>query len=154
MIGDVLLNEEAHALANAAATVWQVPVKHIMGRRRGVEPVCNARQSAMKVLRYRGYSYEAIGKAFGRDHGTVLHGCRAVDGRLEVDKQFRKLWETFISITKENAGSSDDGFMRVIIECRIPNADKMNDGELAMAAAQRAILRNSRAKVKRERVVV
>ena len=36
-------------------------------------------------------SLSAIGEAFGgRDHGTVLHACRLVKDRMEVDPQVRQ----------------------------------------------------------------
>jgi chromosomal replication initiator protein len=36
-------------------------------------------------------SLSAIGEAFGgRDHGTVLHACRLVKDRMEVDSEVRQ----------------------------------------------------------------
>jgi chromosomal replication initiator protein len=37
-------------------------------------------------------SLSAIGEAFGgRDHGTVLHACRLVKDRMEVDANVRQV---------------------------------------------------------------
>ncbi len=37
-------------------------------------------------------SLSAIGEAFGgRDHGTVLHACRLVQDRMEVDADVRQV---------------------------------------------------------------
>jgi chromosomal replication initiator protein len=37
-------------------------------------------------------SLTAIGEAFGgRDHGTVLHACRLVKDRMEVDANVRQV---------------------------------------------------------------
>jgi ATPase involved in DNA replication initiation len=37
-------------------------------------------------------SLSAIGEAFGgRDHGTVLHACRLVKDRMEVDSSVRQV---------------------------------------------------------------
>jgi chromosomal replication initiator protein len=37
-------------------------------------------------------SLNAIGEAFGgRDHGTVLHACRLVKNRMEVDANVRQV---------------------------------------------------------------
>ena len=37
-------------------------------------------------------SLSAIGEAFGgRDHGTVLHACRLVKDRMEVDSNVRQV---------------------------------------------------------------
>jgi chromosomal replication initiator protein len=38
-----------------------------------------------------GSSLNTIGEAFGgRDHGTVLHACRHVRDRMEVDQHIRQ----------------------------------------------------------------
>jgi chromosomal replication initiator protein len=37
-------------------------------------------------------SLNSIGEAFGgRDHGTVLHACRLVNDRMQVDAQVRQV---------------------------------------------------------------
>jgi len=154
MIGDTIPKKEALALAKAAAVVWCVPVSKIMSKSRGIEPVCYARQAAMKLLRDRGYTYEAVGAAFsGRDHGTALHAYRAVSDRLDVLPHFRERYEKFIGLAGLGIAPDSTGMVSVTITVPIPNAEKMTDGELAMAAAQRAILKNSRAKVQRRRVL-
>jgi chromosomal replication initiator protein len=57
------------------------------------ENIAFPRQIAMFLSRQlTQFSLNAIGEAFGgRDHGTVLHGCRAVKNRMEVDVQIRQV---------------------------------------------------------------
>lgn len=31
---------------------------------------------------------QGMGRIFGKDHGTVIHGCRKVRDRMDVDKEF------------------------------------------------------------------
>jgi chromosomal replication initiator protein len=62
------------------------------GKRRP-ENIAFPRQIAMFLSRQlTQHSLNAIGEAFGgRDHGTVLHACRAVKDRMEVDPQVRQV---------------------------------------------------------------
>jgi len=66
----------------------------ITGRRRP-ENIAFPRQIVMYLAReMTESSLNAIGEALGgRDHGTVLHGCRLVKDRMEVDPNVRKLVE-------------------------------------------------------------
>lgn len=50
----------------------------------------HARQLAMYLIReMTNLSYPAIGDYFRRDHGTVMHACKAVANRMDVDPAFR-----------------------------------------------------------------
>ncbi len=62
------------------------------GKRRP-ENIAFPRQIAMFLARQLTQkSLNAIGEAFGgRDHGTVLHACRSVKDRMEVDSQIRQV---------------------------------------------------------------
>lgn len=62
------------------------------GKRRP-ENIAFPRQIAMFLSRQlTELSLSAIGEAFGgRDHGTVLHACRAVKDRMETDSQVRQI---------------------------------------------------------------
>ena len=57
------------------------------------ENIAFPRQIAMFLARQlTQLSLNAIGEGFGgRDHGTVLHACRTVKGRMEVDGQIRQV---------------------------------------------------------------
>lgn len=60
--------------------------------KRRPENIAFPRQVAMFLSRQMtGSSLNAIGEAFGgRDHGTVLHACRLVKDRMEVDPNVRQ----------------------------------------------------------------
>ena len=63
-----------------------------MTSRRRPENIAFPRQVAMFLSReLTGKSLNSIGEAFGgRDHGTVLHACRLVRDRMEVDMDVRQ----------------------------------------------------------------
>jgi chromosomal replication initiator protein len=63
-----------------------------MTSKRRPENIAFPRQIAMFLSRQMTESsLNTIGEAFGgRDHGTVLHACRLVKGRMEVDAQVRQ----------------------------------------------------------------
>jgi len=64
-----------------------------MTSKRRPENIAFPRQIAMYLARQMTEnSLSAIGEAFGgRDHGTVLHACRLVKDRMEVDSNVRQL---------------------------------------------------------------
>lgn len=49
-----------------------------------------ARYAVYKLLRLRGSSYCDIGRWLGKDHSTIMHGCRRADYMLEKDEWFRR----------------------------------------------------------------
>ncbi len=63
-----------------------------MKSKRRPESIAFPRQVAMYLSRHLTEgSLSVIGDAFGgRDHGTVMHACRAVKNRMEVDAQVRQ----------------------------------------------------------------
>jgi len=63
-----------------------------MTSKRRPENIAFPRQIAMYLARgMTGNSLSVIGEAFGgRDHGTVLHACRLVKDRMEVDANVRQ----------------------------------------------------------------
>jgi len=63
-----------------------------MTSKRRPENIAFPRQIAMYLVReMTENSLSSIGEAFGgRDHGTVLHACRLVKGRMEVDSSVRQ----------------------------------------------------------------
>jgi chromosomal replication initiator protein len=64
-----------------------------MTSKRRPENIAFPRQIAMYLSReLTGGSLNSIGEAFGgRDHGTVLHACRLVKDRMEVDANVRQV---------------------------------------------------------------
>jgi chromosomal replication initiator protein len=63
-----------------------------MTSKRRPENIAFPRQVAMYLSRHlTESSLNTIGEAFGgRDHGTVLHACRLVKDRMEVDQNVRE----------------------------------------------------------------
>jgi chromosomal replication initiator protein len=66
-----------------------------MTSRRRPENIAFPRQVAMYLARnLTGAALKTIGEAFGgRDHGTVLHACKVVKDRMDVDPNSRKMVE-------------------------------------------------------------
>jgi chromosomal replication initiator protein len=64
-----------------------------MTSKRRPENIAFPRQIAMYLSRQlTESSLNTIGEAFGgRDHGTVLHACRLVKDRMQVDSQVRQV---------------------------------------------------------------
>jgi chromosomal replication initiator protein len=71
---------------------FDIRLADMTGKRRP-ENISFPRQIAMFLSRQlTPLSLNAIGEAFGgRDHGTVLHACRTIKGRMEVDSQIRQV---------------------------------------------------------------
>lgn len=60
-----------------------VSLSEIMSRNR-VHRIAHARQEVMWLAREAGKSTVEIGRFFGFDHTTVLHGCRAHERRMSA----------------------------------------------------------------------
>ena len=92
-----VLSEEGRAsltidiIIKRVAEHYDLRVSDILGRRRP-DNIAFPRQVAMFLARtLTESSLSTIGDAFGgRDHGTVLHACRAVTDRMETDPNVRK----------------------------------------------------------------
>lgn len=71
-----------------------VTIGQIKSRSRKREYVV-ARQIAMYLIRKRkpNASLKAIGKAFDRDHSTVINAIDAVSDQLDVNKSYRIMFE-------------------------------------------------------------
>jgi ATPase involved in DNA replication initiation len=53
------------------------------------QPVVLPRQIAFYLIRSMGsVTFERIGASFGRDHGTIMHGCRSVADRIATQNGF------------------------------------------------------------------
>jgi chromosomal replication initiator protein len=93
-----ILNEEGRCSVNIEVIQKKV-AEHFdirladMTSKRRPESIAFPRQVAMFLARQMTEtSLSAIGEAFGgRDHGTVLHACRLVKDRMEVDPNVRQV---------------------------------------------------------------
>lgn len=73
----------------------------LTGKRRS-QDIALARQVAMYICReMTELSTTAIGKAFGRDHTTVLHGCEKIEGNME-DYSFKKRVEEIMKAVRDD----------------------------------------------------
>jgi chromosomal replication initiator protein len=92
-----VLHEEGHhpisieAIQKKVAEHFDIRLADMTSKRRP-ESIAFPRQVAMFFSRrMTDSSLSAIGEAFGgRDHGTVLHACRSVQERMEVDPRIRQ----------------------------------------------------------------
>jgi chromosomal replication initiator protein len=97
LLREILHEEGRHSITiehiqKRVAEHFDVRLADMTGKRRP-ESIAFPRQIAMFLSRQlTQHSLNAIGEAFGgRDHGTVLHACRAVKDRMEVDPQVRQV---------------------------------------------------------------
>jgi chromosomal replication initiator protein len=92
-----LLNEEgrfvlsAEVIQKKVADHYDIRVGDMVSKRRP-ENIAFPRQVAMYLTRQlTEHSLTVIGESFGgRDHGTVLHACRLVKDRMEIDANVRQ----------------------------------------------------------------
>jgi len=52
--------------------------------------IVDARRAYSKILKDAGFSYEHIGYTIGKDHATIIHYVKSVDGLLKYDSVFEK----------------------------------------------------------------
>ena len=93
---ELLLEESRHVVTvsmiqETVAAHFDVKLADMVSRRRP-EHIAFARQVAMYLSReLTSLSLNAIGEQFRRDHGTVLHACRLVRNRMEVDSHIKEV---------------------------------------------------------------
>ena len=99
LLRDVLQEEGRHAInieliQRRVAEKYDIRLADMTSKRRP-ENIAFPRQIAMFLAReLTESSLNTIGEAFGgRDHGTVLHACRLVKDRMEVDATVRQTVE-------------------------------------------------------------
>lgn len=79
--------EIARSIGKAVAAAFEIPERALWSRARH-KGVLEARQAAFLIARQRGISLSSIGRAFGRDHTTVMHGIRKIKRLIAADKDF------------------------------------------------------------------
>ena len=51
--------------------------------------ICDVRMIALKIFRDEtAYSYQAIGRIFGKHHATIIHNIRVANNYIATDKNF------------------------------------------------------------------
>jgi chromosomal replication initiation ATPase DnaA len=69
---------------------FNVSKKELMSKRR-FRPFVDARNVGMYILhKHYNLSSTAAGKVFGKDHSTVLHACKSIEGFIEFDKELKQ----------------------------------------------------------------
>ncbi len=96
LLQDVLHDEAAKdvtipQIQKRVADFFDVRLNDILGRKRPAQ-IALARQVAMFFSReLTNASYQEIGDAFGgRDHGTVIHACRAVEAKRQKNETVKR----------------------------------------------------------------
>jgi len=69
-------------------------IQALLSKNRKLELV-SKRVIIMKLLRENGFTYTAIGKAFDRDHSTVLHSINVIFEQLKNNDKFISEFEKF-----------------------------------------------------------
>ena len=82
----------ADKIQNTVSDYFNIDLKDIHSKSRKQE-IVKARQIAMFLCKkHTNYSFAHIGSIVGkRDHATVLHACRTVQGLIDIDKSFRSV---------------------------------------------------------------
>lgn len=81
-----------------------VPCNLMTNSMRGKQNISDARHIAMYIIRRKCplFSLDYIGQIFGgRDHSTVICAVAKIDGLLQVDRSFKKLFECCMSKINE-----------------------------------------------------
>jgi len=81
-------------IQKVAADYYQLRVSDLLSKRR-TRQLARARQMAMALCKeLTSHSLPEIGDSFGgRDHTTILHGCRLIAELRETDGKLREDWE-------------------------------------------------------------
>lgn len=89
-------------VAEIAADLSGYSVEDILGRGR-TRALAHVRQAAMWAARRLrlDLSLPMIGRAFGKDHTSVLHACRAVDQRRLADDRVRAFTDGLLAACAE-----------------------------------------------------
>jgi chromosomal replication initiator protein len=83
------------SIQNAVSKHFHIKIQDLKGTSRA-RPVAMPRQIAMFLVRkYTGLGYKEIGLYFGgKDHSTVMHGCKKIEDEFETDPSIREAVES------------------------------------------------------------
>lgn len=77
------MQQKSEAIIREVAMTYGVPPKLLISNHRGEDAV-RARHIVMWRLRNQlGFSYPKIGRILSRDHTTVMHGVKKVQGKMD-----------------------------------------------------------------------
>lgn len=92
------LQVDAHVqtIIETVAAEWRIEAWGMRVKDRS-QRIATARQVAMYLARkLTPLSYPDLGDIFKRDHATVIHSVRRIEGRMQVEPQFAKSMERLI----------------------------------------------------------
>lgn len=93
------------SIVSEVSHYFGIPGYDILSERQSAALV-EARHCAMWLARHlTPYSYPRIGRAFDRDHTTVMHGVRKVERRKSVDDGLRAELENLLEICEREAAA-------------------------------------------------
>ena len=76
------------SIVDCVCAFYQLPKQDLFSRRR-MDHIAFPRQVAMYLCRkLTNKSLTSVGEHFDRDHGTVIHACHVIAGRMDVDPKF------------------------------------------------------------------
>jgi chromosomal replication initiation ATPase DnaA len=97
-----ITNDKTHKLIEATAELSGLDMEVLCTNREA--PVFLARATAMWIMRnHLGMSLGEIGRAFGRDHSTVINALRRADGMIESYSMVRDLKDQLVKQIDEAA---------------------------------------------------
>tara|TARA_R110002110_G_scaffold192460_1_gene400584 strand:- start:88 stop:615 length:528 start_codon:yes stop_codon:yes gene_type:complete len=73
-----------------------------MMKRTRQRPYVNARMVFSSILFERGYNKSEIGRYLKKNHATVIHYCRSLEGYVKTDKVLREQYHASRRVYKEN----------------------------------------------------
>lgn len=127
--------------------IFGIRQRDIMSERRQ-QDIVRARHAAMYAMReLTGYSLPQIGRAFKRDHTTIIHACRRVEDIAIRNEDYRSKVNALVEVCRPVAENDDaidpiDGEVRMIAAA-IRNAIR-KDPLAAMAKFQELFSPRSR----------
>ena len=84
------------ALDKAMQEVFGNNLEHFLVKSRKRE-ICDVRMIALKIFRDEtAYSYQAIGRMFGKHHATIIHNVRWAEEYIKTDKKFAHDYELLL----------------------------------------------------------
>jgi len=86
-----MISEDFNRVMEVVTERTGVTRKQILARSRK-QHIVLARQTVCWLMRSRKHRLHHIAELMKREHGTVIHACRAINDRLEKDSDFREMW--------------------------------------------------------------
>jgi len=84
--------QAGHQIVMRLAEVTGSSIDFVLGDSRWQE-ISAPRQAAYVAMKRRGMSYPRIGTMFGRDHSTIIDGCKRAKARAAIDPDYAALIE-------------------------------------------------------------